>query len=456
MISNLDDYNEDNHAYTKRRGCLTAIVETQKKLLQAKNKKNSGFYGKIKVFSIISCDDISGAFESIDHILVAYALEIIFSNDPTGNVADFLKSYLQRKSFVVGDSTNELFEVIRILVLKTAPQGSLLSPILWRIYDGIFVYLYKNNIAVLVESDKSLVCISHVAYADDHITIITFVMPEESTKEQIGRKMSEMFKKTRALLCDATKQLGCGVNPLKSENVVPPEFVDFIDLNLDEKDPDSRVEDNSFYGKSLFKWLGYWLNLTSNHQLVFDKVQTRNRINMVHDFRSRIFQYTSNISLKWKIYKAFITPFIELYLPIVIQHGLDSNTLIHQLQYRSMCKALNLDGFVNREKLEIKLGEKSVVEKAKSLCIRLIDTLKIAPEIEENITMKRLRNRNIYPIRCQSAKDRKTFLNRMFYYRDVQTRETKKVKFNKREVLKYTKEVNRKIKEKIIENRAKN
>lgn len=350
---------------------------------------------------------------------------------------------------MVGDSAEELFEVVKKFLFKTGPQGSLLSPILWRIYDGIFVFMYKNSLEILIENSEGIVCISHVAYADDHITIITFAVPENYTTSQVGRRMSELFSATRKLLCDATKQMGCGVNPLKSENVVPPEFVDFIDLNLNSNE--KRVTDSSYFGKSLFKWLGYWLNLTADHQLAFDEVQTNIRINQVHDFRNRIFQYTTNIALKWKIYKAFITPFIELYLPIVVQKGLDSNTIIHKLQYTSMCKALNLNGHVNREKLEIKLGEKSVTEKAKNMCTRLINTLGIEPEVEENVSVKVLRNRSINPLLCQKSTDRKYFMNRIFYFKTVQTRETQKVKFNSKQVANYVKIVNKQIKQKIME-----
>lgn len=249
LISPFDDQNVDNHAYKSKRSCLTAIIDTQRKLLQAKNKFNKGFYGKMKVFSIISADDISGAFESISHTLVAYALELAFKKEQEANISGFLLSYLKRNSKIVDAITGQFVFVVQIIADQTAPQGSLLSPLLWRIYDNLFVVLYKENLELLMDSDQNIICIGHIAYADDHITVVTFVICEDATDSEIGERMCNILSIMRSLLDDATTQLGCGINPLKSENIVPERFSHLINLK-----PENAKEDSpSFYGKDTFK-----------------------------------------------------------------------------------------------------------------------------------------------------------------------------------------------------------
>lgn len=92
LISPMDDRNYENHAYVKKRPCMTAICEVQRHLLKAKTMANKRkFY---KAVSIISADDISEAFESIEGILIAYALELIFKRDRSANLGGFIMSFL--------------------------------------------------------------------------------------------------------------------------------------------------------------------------------------------------------------------------------------------------------------------------------------------------------------------------------------------------------------------------
>ena len=220
----MDDLNKDNHAYRKGSSCLTAVVDLQKKMTYAKMMATGRDLRKFQAISMLSFDDIAGAFESIDHRLVCYALELIFENEKRANIAGIVMSYLDRSSMLIDRDSGEALELIKYHLLKTSPQGSILSPLLWRIYDNIFTALYKDSIKVIEEENEDIICISHVSYADDHVTIVTFWVEVDQELQHTCSRMSEILWTVRATLASATKQLGCGINPLKSENVVPCKF----------------------------------------------------------------------------------------------------------------------------------------------------------------------------------------------------------------------------------------
>lgn len=306
---------------------------------------------------MISADDISGAFESIDHELVCYVLDKMMGSTTYYKLAKFLDSYLDRKAFGVEEGDNNVLvkiEIVRKFLKKTTPQGSLLSPLLWRIYDNLFTELYKENLeAVVIEYDDILM-ISHVSYADDHLTVISFLVDKTQSDEVTGERMCALLCLVRDLIVDATVQLGCGVNPLKSENIVPSKFSQYIDLNFENLDVE---DDGCFKGKDTFKWLGYFLTLDDHSQLKFNQRKIEDHLKYLTTCRNQIFLYTDSISVKWRIYKVFFCPFIELYLPVVIQSKIFNNTALHKFQHSSICAALGLPITASRRNLEVKLGE---------------------------------------------------------------------------------------------------
>ena len=66
------------------------------------------------------------------------------------NLAKTLKCYLTRSAYAIDrdDSSVEL-EIKKTFLDRSTPQGSLVSPALWRIFDKIFSYLYINSLTVL-------------------------------------------------------------------------------------------------------------------------------------------------------------------------------------------------------------------------------------------------------------------------------------------------------------------
>lgn len=101
--------------------------------------------------------------------------------------------------------------------------------------------------------DEDILLISHVSYADDHLTIITLIIEIEASDQETADRMSKILDTTRKLFQDATVEIGCGINPLKSENIVPQKFADLVDLNFEN---DTENNPSIYKGKSTFKWLG--------------------------------------------------------------------------------------------------------------------------------------------------------------------------------------------------------
>ena len=363
-LSVMDDYNEDNHAYKSRRSCATAITDCQKKLLKTRNplvEKDRTLGSKMRRITFISTDDIKSAFESIEHDLVCLAIKRSFAGDVDCKVHELVRSYLDRRAVATLKGGSEREDLVRKYSNKTAPQGSILSPFLWRVYDSTFTDLYKDMLQIQVKNKVyDIISLEHVSYADDHVTLCTIEVDGNEAEEDIVLKIRGTLSLCRQCLTDATRALGCGVNPDKSENVVPLLWHDAF----------KRV-DEDFEVKCTYKWLGYFLTLTNNGQLKFDIDSMAQKFLILCRLRDDIFQYTTDVSLKLKIYKIYFAPFIELYAPLVIQGGLDRIGEVHRFQHDCLCKVLCVPFTVSRNGLEEACGEPSVNFKATRFAKRI-------------------------------------------------------------------------------------
>lgn len=323
---------------------------------------------------------------------------------------------------------------------KTAPQGSLLSPIFWRIYDAIFVELYKINLAHFMNKNEDILLITHVSYADDQLTIITFIIEIEASDFQVANRMSKILDTTRKLFQDATVEIGCGINPLKSENIVSEKFSELVDLNFEN---DTENNPAIYRRKSSFKWLGYWLVLKRDHRLDFDEGKIQQQLNMVTNFRNEVYQYTSNRWIKYRIFKVFIAPFIELGLPLVIQNSFTKITAVHTLQHRSFCFAVGAIPTCSREHLEEILGERSVIEKARRFATRMTQSLHLKLEVDGTSSDRLLRSSKT--VAFSYRKSDQCFISRVLYYSLLPEQNFKTVKFNISNISAKVARINRKI-----------
>lgn len=154
-----------------------------------------------------------------------------------------------------------------------------------------------------MKKDPTLIMITHIGFADDHITVITFMIQIEKPDILVAKKMSNILHTTRQLLNYSTIEMGCSINPIKSENIVPSKFADLVDLNFEK---DTKNDPKIYAGKDNFKWLGYFLQITEKHELIFDESKIEKHCKMIASFRNQVFQYTSNIHLKWRIWFSFL------------------------------------------------------------------------------------------------------------------------------------------------------
>ena len=360
FISNMNKGNDDNHAYTRGRSCLSAIAAVQSKLIKASNPYDYNKNKKgMKTITIFSTDDIKSAFESVDHWAVAECIRRAYAGQKY-NIGGLIETYLNRRSDILDTVTGEKLRLTKKYLDKTAPQGSLLSPILWLLYDGCFTHFYKKLLRAAVRSTRN--CISgfhHVSYADDHLTILTITVPEDFTKEQICDEIRKALTISRDLIIQATTMLGCGVNPAKSENIVPAMYHD----TFKARHPDFEV-------KQTFKWLGYHLTLTSFAELKFERSSVVEKLSKIRKLRDSVYQYTANKRLRFKIYQVYFAPFVELYLPVVVQSA-DKNTEVHRFQHDCLCRAIGICYTANRRKVEEKLKLLSVDDKAIRMAKRI-------------------------------------------------------------------------------------
>ena len=121
-------------------------------------------------------EDISSAFESIDHEIIGEVLECVYSLEGDFRIKDTILSYLRRESWIIDRKSGEKVKLEKRYEDKTSPQGSTLSPALWRIYDGVFSHIYKRELKKLKETTKCIHEVFHVAYADDHVTIVVKIL----------------------------------------------------------------------------------------------------------------------------------------------------------------------------------------------------------------------------------------------------------------------------------------
>ena len=437
-VEGLNDGNSDNHAYICQRSCQTAITDVINGITNAKIKAKKMNKKNMTTWVIGSPDDISGAFESVDHNLVAYVLGRIFKPEEECNLPTLVRSYLKRKSFVIDENSSERLEIQKTFQDRTTPQGSLLSPLFWRIYDALFTELYKESFERIMKNNENIVALIHVSYADDHKTFAVFLLETVLSNVIIARYMSILFDLIRGLLMDATKQLGCGVNPSKSESIVPPQFQNLIKLeHKTEKEPSDT-----------YKWLGYHLSLDKTGELKFNQKEIENKINSVEYFRNLVFQFTKNMSLRWKVWKVYIAPFVELYLPLVIQGKIGRTTIVHKLQHHTMCRAVGIPITASRRKLEIKVGEKSVEEKAQRLATRLVRCLDLKPPKFGECNAVNTRSGGVVSLATNKA-ERENFMNKIFVIKATNWELTPAVKFSAKNLYAWVKQTNKSINEKL-------
>ena len=355
----LPDPNPWNHAYIRKRSCQSAVIEAIKYYEDFSREAkaiNEGDSHNAAVF--ILCEDISSAFESIDCEVINGFITPLIDSRSKIKLPELLMSYLERECFIV-----EGFQKIQLkkpYVHRSFPQGSILSPLAWRIFDGHFSALYVNAVNKLKAGCPLIRRTFEIAYADDHCQIVLFKWKRvngETINGTAPAKIGKLVKTFRALLDDSTKSLGCGINPDKSEIIS-----DIGIEGFDWYDPAEKI-------KTKYKWLGYGLEVNDG-KLLFDDDFFAQKEQVIREYIADIFQYAPTLSTKIRIFKVYIAPILEYFLPSIIRSNINQTNRMEKFQHEILCKTLEIPRTASITKVLQILKISSISEKLEKACLR--------------------------------------------------------------------------------------
>ena len=384
-INQADDRNYENHAYVGERSCMTAILDVQRHLRNIRNMKVPEGY---ELIPVIGADDISSAFESLEHKIVARAI---------GNMIDcselkidkLVESYLERKMQVT-DRKGNYMNLVKRFDDKSTPQGSLLSPKLWRIYDNVFTELYREKleefkletIGLAMMYDHPVLWYSGlVSFADDHITVMGMLVLISKDKDYKAGSAYVIIERCRTIIQSATKEMGCGVNPAKSESLTSESLV-FIASGF----------------KSKFKWLGYHLELTKDGLLWFTESEVEKKLNSTEHLIRTVLNTTRDLIMRFRVYQVYASCFVNLYLALTIQNR-RKDSIVHRFQHRMLRIACNAPYKISAEYLRNITGEKSVDRKAANCAIRLTKYIDSELKLPDNSQAEHMEDINVIRLR---------------------------------------------------------
>lgn len=151
-----------------------------------------------------------------------------------------------------------------------------------------------------------------------------------------AKLIKSTLEATRSLLFTATTSVGCSINPDKSEGIVDPYSLKIISKFFPE-----LVKKGKEKVKNTFKWLGYILKL-EGCELKFSEAFTKKSLMATLSVTNQLFQFTSNMKVRWKAFKTYVIPIIEMFLIFQAQPGINTRSILHKIQHKSLSKVLNL------------------------------------------------------------------------------------------------------------------
>jgi len=404
QIQRVFDNNFDNHAYRRGKSCQSAIIEVSEWF--RKQRQMSKQFKNYRLVPIILCEDIASAFESIDSECLVDILDLIFE-DGDFKLSKMVKSYMLRKSFTV--EKDDFIQLCKKEVERSAPQGSILSPKFWRLFDCLFSRLYTNGLEDFAATCDFLRSIGHTSYADDHKTYAILKFSPEASDDEIREKISFFALNCRQLLNTSTRDVGCGINLAKSEVILPPSW---------------QVE--GIKSKSCYTWLGYSLKLSDSMHLCFTDDRANERFMGARRTINDIYQHVCSIFARWKIYKVFVAPIVDWFNLAMFHKPMKDFSASNDcavFQQDILCEAVNVTRTVKRDSLEELLLEKPVFLKMQILANNLsrhlnrtIDSIKTPQEVLDN--PQETRRGHVDPARWLKA-DAKDLGDRILIYKQI-------------------------------------
>ena len=432
-----EDFNFGNHAYVKNRSCLSAIAAVQEFFHECREEKVLLKDDEMFII-IVCCEDISSAFESISHIVIKHYCDITYSGDDF-KMGDLVKSYLDRKSFIMKNGSEDKFELIRTHLEQTSPQGSSMSPPWWRVYDGAYAHIYKQKLGKIMVENDYIHGFSHASYADDQNTTFRLKVKKDMSPTAIQDLISQTSLLARNALKEATGVFGCSVNPSKSEILVENQYADM------------KYEPVKL--KNEIVWLGYSLE-NNDHYFTFTKKRMVDKFKNVTEKFDNMMQYIRNIKTKRRVYQVYIAPIIEWFLPVVMTGKINKYKAneIEKFQQSILTRVGNFSGNVSRTGLNKIMGAYSVKDKCYFMAKRL--TKYYVRDINElkgwTNTTTTLRSGNIARDRIWKSynpKDLGDYVHHRIHHHPPANKEC----FDQRKAKKWIKAANTKIQTKMLE-----
>ena len=161
----------------------------------------------------------------------------------------------------------------------------------------------------------------------------------------------------RELLDVATKSVGCGINRAKSE------------VLLAEKWACERVE-----SKVEFVWLGYSLKIDNQGFLTFTETRMNSSFANTKKMLTNTCQYFTRTGILMKIWKVYVAPVIEWYLPVIFTKRRDEGAYGHKVdshQHQTLCTVLSCSDRIAKKDICKVACVKPVKLKAQTMGARL-------------------------------------------------------------------------------------
>ena len=220
-----------------------------------------------------------------------------------------------------------------------------------------------------------------VSFADDHITVMGMLVLISKDRDYKAGSAYVIIERCRIIIQSATKDMGCGVNPAKSESLTSESLI-FVASGF----------------KSKFKWLGYHLELTKDGLLWFTEKEIEKKLNSTEHLVRTVLNTTRDLIMRFRVYQVYASCFVNLYLALTIQNK-KKDSIVHKFQHKMLRLACNAPYKISGEFLRNITGEKSVDRKAANCAIRLTKYIDSELKLPEDIQAKHTEDINVIRLR---------------------------------------------------------
>ena len=165
------------------------------------------------------------------------------------------------------------------------------------------------------------------------------------------------MNRCRELLDVATKSVGCGINRAKSE------------VLLADKWTCEHVK-----SKTEFVWLGYSLKIDNQGYLTFTETRMNSSFANTRRMLNNTCQYCTRTGILMKIWKVYVAPVIEWYLPVIFTKRRDAGAYSHKIdshQHQTLCTVLSCSDRLSKKDICKVACVKPIKLKAQAMGARL-------------------------------------------------------------------------------------